>query len=313
MIKVIYLAGGCFWGLERYFSLVPGVEETRVGYANGSTANPSYEEVCAGSGHAETVAIRYRSEAVSLEELLELFYRVIDPTAINRQGPDRGVQYRTGIFYEDPEDRKPILRSLERLQRRYHKPLAVEVKPLARFDPAEAYHQRYLERNPGGYCHIPPEAFDWARRGAGRYRRQTPEELRERLTDLQYRVTQQGETEQPFSSPYCRAEREGIYVDVTTGEPLFATTDQFDSGCGWPSFAKPIQGAAMVKVPDHSHGMTRTEVRSSAGDAHLGHVFHDGPPVLGGQRYCINGAALRFIPREELAAEGYGKYVEIFT
>lgn len=304
MEQTIYLAGGCFWGVEKYLSMIPGVLRTEVGYANGKTAHPTYEQVCyRNTGHAETVRVVYDAQVLSLSDLLSRFFEVIDPTAINQQGNDIGVQYRTGIYYTQPEDRPIILAALSDLQAQYHQPVAVEAQPLKNYTPAEADHQKYLDRNPGGYCHIPARSFAQAKRPL-------QASLRERLTDLQYRVTQENATEPPFQNEYCNEFREGIYVDLISGEPLFASSDKFESGCGWPSFAKPIDAASVWKRTDTSHGMHRTEVRSRGSNAHLGHVFDDGPADRGGLRYCINSASLRFIPKEQMEAEGYGRFLQ---
>lgn len=311
----IYLAGGCFWGMEKYIASVSGVISTQAGYANGCTANPSYEEVChKNTGHAETVKVEYDPGTVSLEFLLELYYEAIDPTSVNRQGGDRGVQYRTGIYYADEKDFAIIEGSIKELQKRYDKPIAIEVKPLENFYPAEEYHQKYLDKNPGGYCHIPPDKFRkaaQARVNPASYPLPEEEVLRKTLTQAQYEVTQNSATEPPFRNEYHNHFKPGIYVDITTGEPLFASTDKFESGCGWPSFSKPIDPNVIREKTDHSHGMMRTEVRSRAGNAHLGHVFDDGPRASGGQRYCTNSASLRFIPKEDMEREGYGYLVEL--
>ena len=314
MEREIYFAGGCFWGVERYFSLVEGVIDTCVGYANGHVQSPTYESVCTGeTGHAETVRVWYDPDRVRLSTLLELFFQIIDPTAQNRQGPDIGSQYRTGVFYVDPHDLPAIQRSLMELEARVGRPLAVVAEPLRCFFPAEAYHQRYLEKHPYGYCHIDAGAFARARAAQGRgFARRSDQELRAQLTNTQYRVTQEAWTEPPFQNAYYNIFDDGIYVDVTTGEPLFSSRDKFDAGCGWPSFSRPIDDALIRRVSDHSHGMERTEVRSRLGGAHLGHVFEDGPEAMGGLRYCINSAALRFIPKEDLEAEGYGAYRRLF-
>lgn len=314
-LKTIYLAGGCFWGVEKYLSLIPGVKETEAGYANGSTPSPTYEEVCReGTGHAETVKVEYDPEEVSLPFLLEQYYAVIDPVSVNRQGNDAGVQYRTGIYYTDEEDRPTIELSLKRLQQHFKHPLAIEVQPLRQFSRAEEYHQRYLDKNPGGYCHIPASRFREAARAreeAPSYHRKTDEELRRVLTPEQFDVTRNNATEPPFRNKYFNNDRPGIYVDVTTGEPLFLSTDKFDSGCGWPSFAKPIKKEAVQEKQDLSHGMNRTEVRSRTGDSHLGHVFTDGPRDRGGLRYCINSASLKFIPEQDMETQGYGFYLPL--
>ncbi|SMC91192.1 peptide-methionine (R)-S-oxide reductase MsrB [Papillibacter cinnamivorans] len=306
----IYLAGGCFWGMEKYLSSIRGVTETEVGYANGKTARPTYEQVCReNTGHAETVHVKYNPDILKLPFLLELYYEAIDPTSVNRQGGDRGEQYRTGIYYTDPADRAVIDRSIESLRGRVSGPVAIEVRLLESFYPAEGYHQKYLDKNPGGYCHIGEKAMRRAETAvspAARYAPGDKEALKGRLTELQYQVTQNSATEPPFRNPYWDAFRPGIYVDITTGEPLFSSADKFESGCGWPSFARPIDPSAVRERTDLSHGMIRKEVRSRAGDAHLGHVFQDGPLEKGGLRYCINSASLRFIPREEMEREGYG-------
>ena len=316
-MKEIYFGAGCFRGAQKYFSLVPGVLETDVGYANGKTARPTYQDVCRGAtDHVEAVRVRYDEKEAPLLLLLELFYDAIDPTSVNRQGGDAGRQYRTGIYYTDEADRPMIEESLTVLQSRLKKPVAIEYGPLENYWPAEEYHQRYLDKNPGGYCHIGAEKFKKAAAAKPpaapqnpAYRAPDAAALRKTLTPLQYEVTQNSATEPPFQNEYWDEHRKGIYVDVTTGEPLFFSSDKFDSGCGWPSFTKPADASAVREASDTSHGMRRTEVRSAGGNAHLGHVFNDGPAAQGGLRYCINSAALRFIPLEEMAAAGYGAYI----
>jgi peptide methionine sulfoxide reductase msrA/msrB len=306
----IYLAGGCFWGAEKYIASVRGVLETAAGYANGTTENPTYEDVCRrNTGHAETVRVVYDPKTLPLDFLLSLYYEAIDPTTVNRQGNDRGVQYRTGIYYTDAGDLPVIRQSIADLQKTLDKPVAIEVGPLEHFYPAEEYHQKYLDKNPGGYCHIGRDKF---RRAASAvvnpasYTLPDKDALRSVLTPAQYEVTQLSATEPPFKNEFWDQYKHGIYVDITTGEPLFSSTDKFESGCGWPSFSKPIDPDVVREKSDRTHGMIRTEVRSRAGDAHLGHVFTDGPKDKGGLRYCINSAALRFIPKEEMEREGYG-------
>ncbi|HNW85969.1 MAG TPA: peptide-methionine (S)-S-oxide reductase MsrA [Candidatus Limiplasma sp.] len=313
----IYLAGGCFWGTEKYFASVHGVQATQVGYANGRTENPTYEDVCRrNTGHAETVRVEYRPEEISLGFLLELYYAVIDPTSINRQGHDCGTQYRTGIYYTDAADLPVIQASLQKLQQKFAAPLAVEVQPLQNFSPAEDYHQQYLDKNPGGYCHIPQDQFAKAAAAIvnpADYAPPDPAALRQTLTSEQFEVTQHSATERPFQNEYHGVFRPGIYVDITTGEPLFASSDKFESGCGWPSFAKPIDPSVLTESADHTLGRERTEVRSRVGNAHLGHVFGDGPKELGGLRYCINSASLRFVPLADMEREGYGAFVPLVT
>ena len=313
----IYLAGGCFWGGEKYLSSIPGVISTQVGYANGVTQSPTYEEVCnQNTGHAETVKVIYDPQKLSLEFLLELYYDSVNPFSLNRQGGDVGSQYRTGIYYTNENDLPVITKSLQRLQQKHQRKIAIEVKPLSNYFEAEEYHQKYLDKNPGGYCHIAPEKFEKASRAIinpAEYQLPNEDTLRSKLTDLQYKVTQEQATELPFQNEFDHVFQPGIYVDITTGEPLFSSRDKFDSGCGWPSFAKPIDPNVVQEKTDLSHGMIRSEVKSRVGSAHLGHVFPDGPKELGGQRYCINSAALRFIPKEDMEKEGYGHLLPLLS
>ena len=293
-LDTVYLAGGCFWGMQAFFEEVDGVVSTEVGYANGTLGRqPSYEEVCTGeTGFAETLQVVYDAGRVPLSFILERYFTVINPTTLNRQGADQGTQYRTGIYYTKEEQRPIIEKALTSLQQAYADPVVVECKPLDNYYPAEQYHQEYLRKNPGGYCHIGRTQI--ARESSVRY--VDHDVLRKRLTPMQYYVTQEA----------------GIYVDVVSGKPLFLSLDKFDSGCGWPAFAKPIDDQLIKESTDRSHGMVRTEVRSKDSDAHLGHLFEDGPVELGGLRYCINSAALRFIPLDSLEAEGYGDYLRYF-
>lgn len=313
----IYFAGGCFWGTEHFMKQINGVTSTQVGYANGkeSIKNPTYEQVCnENTGFAETVKVSYNPQQADLQLLIELFFKTIDPTSLNRQGNDRGSQYRTGIYYTDKTDLPVIEKTVNALAKNYSKPVVVEIKPLINFYQAEDYHQDYLDKHPDGYCHISPDLFDFARKAnmispEKRFEKPGDAALRSKLTAEQYAVTQENATERAFKNEYWDENRKGIYVDITTGEPLFISTDKFDSGCGWPSFSKPIDKSLVMEKTDNSHGMKRTEVRSKTGNAHLGHVFDDGPVATGGLRYCINSASLRFIPEEKMKEEGYADYI----
>ena len=316
-LKEIYLAGGCFWGLEAYMQKIKGVEDAVSGYANGKTDNPSYKDLHT-SGHAETVKVVYNPDMVSLEELLEYYLRVVDPVSINKQGNDTGTQYRTGVYYTNNSEKTIIEKVLANEQNKYDKPIAIEVLPLQQFFIAEEYHQDYLDKNPGGYCHIdlsladkPLSDKDISKSNepeidASKYPRPSNDELKKQLTDEQYQVAINSDTERPFANEYWNNFEKGIYVDITTKEPLFLSTDKFESGCGWPSFSKPINEDVVKYSEDDSFNMNRTEVRSRSGNAHLGHVFDDGPKESGGKRYCINSASLEFIPYEKMDERGYG-------
>lgn len=304
----IYLAGGCFWGVEGYFKKIPGVLDTSVGYANGNTSDTNYEKI-ASTGHSETVKISYDKDKISLQDILEYYFRIIDPTSVNKQGNDIGSQYRTGIYYTNENDKLIIDEILRQKQENYEKKIAVEAEPLKNFVLAEDYHQDYLDKNPGGYCHINISLANKPLDSKSNGINKDKNTLKDKLTEDQYKVTQENETEKAFSSEYDNFDEAGIYVDVVTGEPLFSSKDKYDAGCGWQSFTKPIDDNIDYK-DDKTYGMERVEVRSKKGDSHLGHVFNDGPKDKGGVRYCINGAALRFVPLSKMEEEGYGEYID---
>ena len=283
--QVIYLAGGCFWGVEAFISRLKGVNNTEVGYANGRDVAPTYEKVCTGkTGHAETVKATYNPKIIPLEEILESFFKIIDPYSLNRQGPDIGTQYRTGIYWQEESQRDTVINFLRKKQKVSPERIVVEARPISSFYPAEGYHQKYLERNPQGYCHVDLNLIN--------------DKEFDHLSKEEYEITQLSLTEPPFSGKYDDFFEDGVYVDVVDGEVLFSSDDKFDSGCGWPAFSKPVCEDVIKKHRDFSHGTTRIEVRSAKSNSHLGHLFHDGPG--GSPRYCINSAALKFIPKNEL-------------
>ena len=321
--KEIYFAGGCFWGVEEYFSRIPGVADATSGYANGTVENPTYEEVCTHTtGHTETVRVTYDPSVVSLTTLTEQLFKIINPLSVDRQGNDVGNNYRTGVYYADEADLPEIQAVFDEVEAALGQSVAVELAPLTCFYDAEEYHQDYLRKNPSGYCHISFESLSEVRTeqelsleaaqapggslDPSRYTKPDNNTLLETLTPLQYNVTQNEGTETAFTGEYWDTFEPGLYVDITTGEPLFVSSDKFESGCGWPSFAMPITDDVVSEHTDTSHGMTRTEVKSRIGEAHLGHVFDDGPTELGGLRYCIDSAALEFIPYADMDARGYG-------
>ncbi|MCR4666890.1 MAG: peptide-methionine (S)-S-oxide reductase MsrA [Desulfovibrio sp.] len=313
--KRIYFAGGCFWGVEEYFSRIPGVTKAISGYANGNTENPSYEEVCSGeSGFAETVLVTYNPQKISLSKLVNYYFNIIDPTSINKQGNDTGPQYRTGIYYTDNKEEKIISEIIVDIQKKYSKKIVVEILPCKNFYKAEEYHQNYLKKNPNGYCHISLESLNKIYSNSifdsSRFKKPDIETIKKSISEEFYSITQHDSTEKPFTGKYWNNKKFGIYVDIVTGEPLFSSKDKFDSGTGWPSFTKPIDNSVVIHKQDTSHGMERTEVRSRIGNSHLGHVFDDGLKAKGGMRYCINSGSLRFIPLEKMEEEGYSEFIQ---
>ena len=315
MKKLATFAGGCFWCMFKPFSNYEGIEKIVAGYTGGEDENPNYEKVCQEiTGHLEAIQLTYDDELVNYEDLLNIFWKQIDPTDTGGQFNDRGNRYKTAIFYHDDIQKELALKSKKELEESnlFENPIVTKILPAQTFYIAEEYHQDYYKKEPIHY--------EMYYKGSGRYdfikthwdkNNKNRENLKSKLSPIQFEVTQNDKTEPAFNNEYWDNKEEGIYVDVVSGEVLFTSKEKFDSGCGWPSFTKPISKNVLREKSDFSHGMYRTEVRSTKSNSHLGHVFDDGPKEEGGLRYCINSAALKFIPKNKMKEEGYESYLNL--
>lgn len=348
-LKVATFAGGCFWCVEAGYEKIPGVAEAVSGYAGGDEPDPNYQQVSSGrTGHTEAVQVYYDPDVITYEGLLQGLWRMMNPTDAKGQFVDRGQQYRPAIFYHNAEQKRLAETAKQELQASgvYKNPVVIEITPLKTFYAAEKYHQDYYKKNPVRYnlytfnsgryqfiegvygkdyeldfSQFKPEAkaVDSAEKTAEKsagmkgfdpqaFVKPDSDTLKQRLTSTQYEITQNDGTERAFSNPYWDNKQPGIYVDVVSGEPLFSSRDKYKSGTGWPSFTRPLSPDMVVEKEDNGFFMKRTEIRSRFADSHLGHVFNDGPAPTG-LRYCMNSAAMKFIPLEEMADAGYGNWI----
>jgi peptide methionine sulfoxide reductase msrA/msrB len=319
---IAYFAGGCFWCVESDYEKLPEVKDVVSGYMGGTIDNPSYNQVSSGNtGHREAVKVVYDPSKTTYRDLVLHLLKHTDPTDAGGSFYDRGEQYASAVYYQNDEEKLIAENVIKEVNESnvFDKPIVTSIEPAGTFWLAEKYHQDYYKKNSLRY--------NYYRKGSGRdafiesvwedsiwknFQKPSDEELKETLTPLQYKVTQKEGTERAFNNEYFDNHEDGIYVDVVSGEPLFSSTDKFDSGTGWPSFLKPIDKDFVTEHSDYKLIIKRTEIRSKYADSHLGHIILDGPESNNKIRYCMNSAAMRFVPRESMETEGYADFLYLF-
>ena len=336
IIETALFAGGCFWCMEHPYENQPGISKALSGYTGGEKQNPTYNQVASGSTqHVEAVEIHFDPEVISYNDLLQIFWRNVDPTDAGGQFVDRGKQYTTGIFYKNNQQKKSAEQSKKRLEGKnlFNKKIITKIVPAGKFYPAEEYHQDFFKKNYIRYrvYRAGSGRDEFIKRIWGEDREYKISKTRfnggtvpkiiyignktktkRQLTNIQYKVTQKNGTEPPFKNEYWDNKQPGIYVDIISGEPLFSSKDKFKSGTGWPSFTRPLVQENIIQKRDTTNNMIRIELRSKSADSHLGHLFRDGPKPSG-LRYCINSASMMFIPVENLKKEGYEDFLTLFS
>jgi peptide methionine sulfoxide reductase msrA/msrB len=344
-VAVATFAGGCFWCMEPAYQELPGVLDAVVGFSGGTKETSDYATVSGGkTAHREVVQVTFDPEILSYEELLDIFWRQIDPTDSTGQFADKGFQYTTAIYAHDETQQLAAEKAIEVLDasEKFKDSVVTVVEPYTNFYLANDYHQdfyiksaEYYQRYKKGSGRADFIEENWAKNAAIEYQEEqaqkqenivveeieeeeekykyTPEEiadLLENLDPLAYHVVAENGTEEPFNNAYWDNKADGIYVDKVTNEPLFSSTHKYDSGTGWPSFWRTIEDDSVTLHADNSLSVERTEIRSQAG--HVGHVFEDGPEEEGGRRFCTNSSSLLFVVKTDMTQEGYEDYLYLF-